>query len=85
MSLVCRAIRSWPTFRLSKDALQHKPMPNVTRLAERLLAADDVVEAQAVATELRAAIREHIERVREKARLIESRILPPRRDDSAVK
>lgn len=60
-------------------------MPNVPRLAERLLATNDVAEAQAISRELRAAIRERIEQVRAKARLIENHMYAPRRDDSAMK
>jgi len=60
-------------------------VPNVTRLAERLLATDDVAEAQSIAKELRAAIQDRVEGVRRKAHLISHLTPPPNEDDSAAK
>jgi len=71
----------WAIFRASRNA----PVPNVTRLAERLLATDDVAEAQSIAKELRAAIQDRVEGVRRKAHLISHLIPPPNEDDSAAK
>jgi hypothetical protein len=60
-------------------------MANATRLAERLLVTEDLAEAQAIATELRSAIQDHIDHVRKKAHLISRLIAPPNEDDSSAK
>lgn len=66
------------TFRVPGNSL----MPNVTHLAERLLATDDVAKAQAIAKELRAAIQTRI--VREKAHLMSYLITPPSKNGSGA-
>ena len=58
-------------------------MPILTFLAERLLATDSVAEAQAIAEELQVAVRDHLERVRQEARLLDRYIYPSARDDSS--
>jgi len=68
------------TFRVPRNSL----MSTVTRLAERLLATDDVAEAQAIAKELRAAVQTRIEHLREKAHLMSYLIAPPSKNASGA-